>query len=207
MERGHLCHDRIVCDSLAPVPRPLLITVIGKSARDPGDPVPPHVVAAAEDVGRLIAAAGAVVVSGGLSGVMEAVSRGAKNAGGLVVGILPGFDKRDANDYVDIAITTGMGWMRNTLNVRAGDAVIMISGGIGTLNELTAAYVDKPTVVLEGTGGWSDRIRDIAYGGVHLDEAGHATLHFARSPEEAVRLALRLARGDVPSDSPDRPSD
>lgn len=189
------------------MPRPLLITVIGKSARDPRDPVPPHVVAAAEDVRRLIAAAGAVVVSGGLSGVMEAVSRGAKNAGGLVVGILPGFDKRDANDYVDIAITTGMGWMRNTLNVRAGDAVIMISGGVGTLNELTAAYEDKPTVVLEGTGGWSDRIRDIAYDGVHLDEAGHATLHFARSPEEAVGLALSLARGDVPRDSPDRPPD
>ena len=76
--------------------------------------------------------------------------------------MLPGFDKRDANDYVDIAITTGMGWMRNTLTVRAADAVIMISGGIGTLNELTVAYELKPTVILEGTGGWShlsDRTR------------------------------------------------
>ncbi len=187
------------------MPRPLLITVIGKSARDPGDPVQPQALAAAEEVGRLIAGAGAVIVSGGLSGVMEAASRGAKNAGGLVVGILPGFDKRDANPYVDVAITTGMGWMRNTLNVRAGDAVIMISGGIGTLNELTVAYEDKPTVVLEGTGGWSDRIREVAYGGAHLDEAGRATLHFARSPAEAVALALSLARGDVPHDSRDRP--
>lgn len=185
--------------------RPLLITVIGKSARDPRDPVPPHALAAAEEVGRLIAEAGAVAVSGGLSGVMEAVSRGAKSAGGLVVGILPGFDKRDANPYVDIAITTGMGWMRNTLNVRAGDAVIMISGGIGTLNELTVAYEDKPTVVLEGTGGWSDRIRQFAFDGRHLDEGRRAALHFAATPAEAVALALRLARGDIPADSPDRP--
>jgi uncharacterized protein (TIGR00725 family) len=175
------------------VTRRLLITVIGKAARDPRDPVPPRALAAAEEVGRLLAERGAVVVSGGLSGVMEAVSRGAKSANGLVIGILPGFDKRDANAYVDIALTTGMGWMRNTLTVRAADAVIMISGGIGTLNELTVAYEDKPTVILEGTGGWSDRIREIAYEGKHLDEAHRATLHFAKTPAEAVNLALRLA--------------
>jgi uncharacterized protein (TIGR00725 family) len=134
---------------------------------------------------------------------MEAVSRGAKEEGGLVVGILPGFDKRDANPYVDIAITTGMGLMRNTLNVRAADAVIMISGGIGTLNELTVAYEDKPTIVLEGTGGWSDRIRQLAYGGKHLDEARRRELHFARSPREAAELALTLARSDVARSSRD----
>ena len=175
--------------------RPLLVTVIGKSAKNPSDPVPPQALRAAEEVGRLLAERGAVVVSGGLSGVMEAVSRGAKSAGGLVIGILPGFDKRDANEYVDIALTTGMGWMRNTLTVRAADAVIMISGGIGTLNELTVAYEDKPTVILEGTGGWSDRIREIAYKGKHLDEAGIAELHFAKTPAEAVDLAHRLAAG------------
>ncbi len=178
------------------MPRPLLITVIGKSARD-DDPVPPQALAAAEEVGRLIAQAGAVTVSGGLSGVMEAVSRGAKSAGGLVMGVLPGLDKRAANDYVDIAFTTGMGFMRNTLTVRAADAVIMISGGIGTLNELTVAYEDKPTVVLEGTGGWADRIREIAYQGVHLEEAGHRVLRYARTPKEAVDLAIELAREDA----------
>ena len=178
------------------VPRPLLITVIGKSARDPADPVPPQALAAAEEVGRLIAAAGAVTVSGGLSGVMEAVSRGAKEAGGLVIGVLPGFDKRDANRHVDIAFTTGMGYMRNTLTVRAADAVIMISGGIGTLNELTTAYENKPTVVLEGTGGWADRVRGVAYDGLHLDEAKTGTLHYAATPREAVDLALELARED-----------
>ncbi|HEX9270130.1 MAG TPA: TIGR00725 family protein [Candidatus Limnocylindria bacterium] len=173
--------------------RPLLITVIGKSAKDPADPPSPEALKAAEEVGAHIAGAGAIAVTGGLSGVMEAVSRGAKRNNGLVLGILPGLDKRDANRYVDIAITTGMGWMRNTLTVRAADAVIMISGGIGTLNELTVAYQDKPTVVLERTGGWADRVRDIAYGGKHLDESGSAVLHFAATPAEAVDLAIRLA--------------
>jgi len=173
--------------------RPYLIAVIGKSNKDPGDPPSPEALKAAELVGANIAGAGAILITGGLSGVMEAASRGAKRANGLVIGILPGFRKEDANKYVDVAITTGMGWMRNTLTVRAADAVIMISGGIGTLNELTVAYQDKPTVVLEHTGGWSDRIREIAYGGTHLDESGSATLHFAATPEEAVDLALKLA--------------
>jgi uncharacterized protein (TIGR00725 family) len=173
--------------------RPLVIAVIGKSTKDPGDPPSPEALRAAELVGANIAGAGAILITGGLSGVMEAASRGAKRANGLVIGMLPGFKKDDANPYVDVALTTGMGWMRNTLVVRAADAVIMISGGIGTLNELTIAYQDKPTVVLEHTGGWSDRIREIAYDGKHLDEARSATLHFAASPEEAVDLALALA--------------
>jgi len=173
--------------------RPYLIAVIGKSDKDPGDRPSPEALRAAEAVGANVAGAGAILITGGLSGVMEAASRGAKRANGLVIGMLPGFDKADANRYVDVALTTGMGWMRNTLVVRAADAVIMISGGIGTLNELTVAYQDKPTVILEHTGGWSDRIREIAYGGKHLDEAGSATLHFAATPEEAVELALSLA--------------
>jgi uncharacterized protein (TIGR00725 family) len=173
--------------------RPTLITIIGKSAKDPKDPVPPEALRMAEQVGRLIAERKGIVVTGGLSGVMEAASRGAKRAGGLVIGILPGFDKGDANEFVDIAITTGMGWMRNTLTVRAADAVIMISGGIGTLNELTVAYELKPTVILEGTGGWSSRIRDIAYDGKHLEEARIAELHFAQTPEQAVEMAFALA--------------
>src|SRR5437899_9607586 len=180
--------------------RPYLITVIGKSAKDPNDPPSPEALKAAEMVGANIAGAGAILITGGLTGVMEAASRGAKRANGLVIGMLPGFNKDDANPYVDVALTTGMGWMRNTLVVRAADAVIMISGGIGTLNELTVAYQDKPTVILEHTGGWADRIREVAYDGRHLDEAHRATLHFAKTPAEAVDLALRLARGGEASD-------
>src|SRR6267378_2532589 len=184
------------------VTRPVLITIIGKSAKDPRDPVPAKALRMAEEVGRLVAERSGIVVTGGLSGVMEAVSRGAKSAGGLVIGILPGFDKRDANEFVDIAITTGMGWMRNTLTVRAADAVIMISGGIGTLNELTVAYELKPTVILESSGGWSSRVREIAYDGKHLEEAKIAELHFAQTPEEAVDLAFELAAsGETGRDS------
>jgi uncharacterized protein (TIGR00725 family) len=177
------------------VSRPTLVTIIGKSAKDPRDPVPPKALEMAEEVGRLIAERKGIVVTGGLSGVMEAASRGARSAGGLVIGILPGFDKRDANEFVDIAITTGMGWMRNTLTVRAADAVIMISGGIGTLNELTVAYEIKPTVILEGSGGWASRIREVAYGGKHLEEAKIAELHYAQTPQEAVEMAFALAAG------------
>ena len=173
--------------------RPVLITVIGKSGKDSRDPVPEKALRMSEEVGRLIAERKGIVVTGGLSGVMEAVSRGAKSAGGLVIGMLPGFDKRDANEYVDIAITTGMGWMRNTLTVRAADAVIMISGGIGTLNELTVAYELKPTVILEGTGGWSSRMREVAYQGKYLDEAKIAELHYAQTPQQAVDMAFAFA--------------
>src|SRR5437899_5899367 len=182
--------------------RPYLITVIGKSAKDPNDPPSPEALKAAEMVGANIAGAGAILITGGLTGVMEAASRSAKRANGLVIGMLPGFRKEDANKYVDVAITTGMGWMRNTLTVRAADAVIMISGGIGTLNELTVAYQDKPTVVLEGTGAWSDRIRDIAYKGKHLGEAGTNAIRFAKTPAAAVDMAFALAeRGQTGRDS------
>src|SRR5256885_16513615 len=120
--------------------RPYVIAVIGKSTKDPGDPPSADALRPGELVGANVAGAGAILMTGGLSGVMEAASRGAKRANGLVIGLLPGFKKDAANPYVDVALTTGMGWMRNTLVVRAADAVIMISGGIGTLNELTVAY-------------------------------------------------------------------
>ena len=88
--------------------RPPIIAVIGKSLKDPGDPPSPEALRAAEMVGANIAGAGAILISGGLSGVMEAASRGAKRANGLVIGMLPGFKKDDANQYVDVALTTGM---------------------------------------------------------------------------------------------------
>src|SRR5262249_26250797 len=100
---------------------------------------------------------------------------------------------RDANAYVDIAFTTGMGFMRNTLTVRTADAVIMISGGIGTLNELTVSYQEKPTVILEGTGGWSDRIREISYAVSYLEQRADSQLRYANSHAQAVYVALELA--------------
>ncbi|HZV52778.1 MAG TPA: TIGR00725 family protein [Candidatus Dormibacteraeota bacterium] len=93
----------------------------------------------AREVGRLLAEAGAVVLCGGLGGIMEAVAEGAAGAGGTVVGILPGHERRAANPYLSLAIATGLGEARNSVLVCAADCVIAIGGGWGTLSEIALA--------------------------------------------------------------------
>ena len=106
----------------------------------------------AEAVGRALAAARAVVVCGGLGGVMAAACRGAHEAGGVTVGLLPGSDRADANPWVTVAIATGMGELRNGLVARAADGVVAIGGGYGTLSEIALALrLGKPVV---GIGTW-----------------------------------------------------
>jgi uncharacterized protein (TIGR00725 family) len=108
--------------------------------------------AAAEEAGRLIAERGALLVCGGLGGVMEAACRGAHEAGGTTLGLLPGDDRREANEFVDIAVPTGLGEGRNALVVRAADAVVAIGGGYGTLSEIALALrAGKPVI---GVGTW-----------------------------------------------------
>ena len=102
---------------------------------------------AAEEAGAAIAEAGAVLVCGGLGGVMEAACRGAKDAGGTTVGILPGTDRAAANPFVDVAVATGLGEARNALVVRAADAVVAIGGGYGTLSEIALALKAGKRVV------------------------------------------------------------
>jgi hypothetical protein len=129
----------------------------------------------AEDVGRLIAQKGAVLVTGGLGGVMEAASRGAKEAGGTTVGILPGFSKDEANQFVEIPITTGLSHARNIIIVRSADAVIAVSGEYGTLSEIAVALkLGKPVI---GINTW-DNVDGVVK---------------AVSPEEAVRIAFESA--------------
>jgi uncharacterized protein (TIGR00725 family) len=99
----------------------------------------PGVLAAAEEAGAAIAAAGATLVCGGLGGVMEAACRGARSRGGLTVGLLPGSDRMEANGWVVLALPTGLGEGRNALIVRAADAVVAIGGGWGTLSEIALA--------------------------------------------------------------------
>lgn len=127
----------------------------------------------AEDVGRLLADAGAVLVCGGLGGVMEGACRGAKSAGGTTVGILPGPDRAAANEFVDVAIATGLGEARNALVVRAADALIAIGGSWGTLSEIALALRTGKRVV--GLGTWD------------LPEEG---VQPAADPAEAVKAAL-----------------
>ncbi len=136
---------------------------------------------AAEEVGRAIARAGGYVLTGGHLGVMEAACRGAKECGGTTIGFLPSEDRTSANDYVDIALPTGLGEMRNMLVVHASDVVIAVGGEFGTLSELAFALrVGKPVV---GLGTWE------------LSKKGRAAdaIHVVDDPASAVRAALRLA--------------
>jgi uncharacterized protein (TIGR00725 family) len=149
------------------------------------DPCTAEVGAMAEEVGRLLAEAGAVIVCGGLGGVMEAASRGAVEAGGTVVGILPGLDRSSANRSLTLSIPTGLGEMRNTLIVRSADALIAVAGEFGTLSEI--AFALKTGVPVVGLETWE------------LGKAGMAVDPFARaaSPADAVEQALRLARANA----------
>jgi uncharacterized protein (TIGR00725 family) len=117
----------------------------------PGDASPDEL-HAAEEVGAGLADAGAIVVTGGLGGVMEAACRGARSRRGRTVGILPGDDRDAANGWVEIAIATGLGELRNGLVVRAADALVAVGGGHGTLSEVALALkLGRPVV---GLGTW-----------------------------------------------------
>jgi uncharacterized protein (TIGR00725 family) len=128
----------------------------------------------AEEVGQRLAQAGAIVVTGGRGGVMEAASRGASQAGGLVVGILPSTDRSDANDWVEVHVPTGLGELRNGLVVRAAEALVAVGGAYGTLSEVALALVSGKPVV--GLSTWE-------IDGVEV----------AESPADAVARALRHA--------------
>ena len=135
-----------------------------------------------ERIGRLLAAAGAVLVCGGLGGAMERAARGAFEAGGFTLGILPGATRAAGNPYLTVSVPTGMGEMRNVLNVRASDAIIAVAGEYGTLSEI--AFALKTGVPVVGLGTW-----------VLSNEARTDLDAIARveTPEEAVASALRLA--------------
>ncbi|MGE5635449.1 MAG: TIGR00725 family protein [Nocardioidaceae bacterium] len=107
---------------------------------------------AAERAGRALAAAGAVLVCGGLGGVMEAACRGARSAGGTTLGLLPGAERAQGNPYLDVAVPTGLGEARNALVVRAADAVVAIGGAYGTLSEIALALKTRKPVT--GVGTW-----------------------------------------------------
>lgn len=159
--------------------KPLLIGVIGaSSASEKG-------VDQAREVGRLIAEAGAVLVCGGLGGIMEAASCGCSMAGGDVIGILPGSSAQSANPYVNLPIVTDMGHARNVIIAQTANALIAIEGEYGTLSEIAISLkIDKKVYVLDSWDGF--------VGGTRVT-----------TPAEAVDMAL-LAAGEVQNG---RPSD
>lgn len=160
------------------MPAPPWIGVVGPSEATPEEAT------RAEQVGSALAEAGAILVCGGLGGVMEAACRGARSAGGLTVGLLPGEDRRAANEWVSVAVPTGLGEGRNVLLVRAAQALVAIGGGWGTLSEIALALRDGKPVV--GLDTWIP-MRDGADG---------PWVMVARDPRAAVELALE----SIPSD-------
>jgi uncharacterized protein (TIGR00725 family) len=147
------------------------IAVVGASQATDDD------VADAQAVGRLLGAAGAVIVCGGRGGVMAAASRGAASAGGAVVGMLPGDDRSDANEWVSIAIPTGLGELRNGLIVRSVDAMVAVGGSYGTLSEVALGL--QAGLKVYGLHTWD------------IDGIEAVT-----TPEDAVEKALSAARGN-----------
>jgi uncharacterized protein (TIGR00725 family) len=128
----------------------------------------------AYDVGAGLARAGFTVVTGGELGAMEAASRGASEAGGLAVGLLPGTDRTRANDYADVTVVTAVGFARNL-------SVIAVGGQWGTLSEIgLAGTLGRPVVILQG---WR----------LEHATALPAEVHYAETADEAVRLAVELA--------------
>ncbi len=141
----------------------------------------------AEQVGKEIAENNLVLVCGGMGGVMEAACRGAKSAGGTTVGILPTDNKKDGNPHLDIVIPTGLGYSRNFLVARTGDAVIAIAGSAGTLSEMAIAWFsDKPVIALVSSGGWAEKLA-----GTRIDERRTDSVIAARNAKEAVELAMK----------------
>lgn len=134
----------------------------------------------AEEVGRLLARAGVILVCGGRGGVMEAACRGAHAEGGFTVGILPGTSREEGNRYLSFALATGLGEARNTLVASAGQAVIAVGGGMGTLSEIAFALKRGVQVILLSPSSWDDLL---------VDEPGVLT---ATTAEEAVQEALRV---------------
>jgi uncharacterized protein (TIGR00725 family) len=160
----------------------MIIAVIG------GDTAPEEALAQAEAVGRQIARLGHVLICGGMGGVMEAACKGASEAGGLTIGVLPDSDRGAMNAYVKIPIVTGIGRARNLTIALTADAVIAVDGGYGTLSEIAFALQHGKPVA--GLGTW--RI---------ANDAGEAVpLYRAQDAAEAVAWAVKAAAGDLTPD-------
>jgi uncharacterized protein (TIGR00725 family) len=156
-----------------------LIAVVGPADADA------YLYATAREVGRRLAAAGAVVVNGGLGGVMEASARGAAEAGGLAIAMLPGEDAGDANRWSAFVLPTGLGELRNSLIARVCLAMVAVGGSWGTESEIALAVrLGKPVVAI---GGWTRRAADGA--------AVPAVMEVADAEEAVARLRAVLLHG------------
>jgi uncharacterized protein (TIGR00725 family) len=178
------------------VSRRVQVTVIGSSEGGERE-----ILREAEEVGRRIADANAVLICGGMTGVMEAASRGAAEAGGTVIGIVPTTQTGDANPHVTHAIATGIGHARNLAVVASGDAVIAVGGAWGTLSEIAfARNLGKPVVTLES---WP--LRNRAGTDLGIAEAENAEAAVKAALASAVVEESSAARTEAADDRLDPP--
>ena len=167
--------------------RPVLVVVGSARSDDSG------MLEAAEELGREAIAAGFRVATGGLGGVMEAASRGARLAEswseGDVVGVLPSYDRDTANPFVDVVIPTGVQVARNVVLVAMADVVIAVAGGAGTLSEIAIAWqLGRPVGALTAHGGWAARVA-----GEGMDHRGEQVVEPLDSPKAAIAWARGVA--------------
>lgn len=158
------------------------IGIIGSDGK-----ISPDLSEIAENIGKDIAENNCILICGGRSGVMESACRGAKKAGGITVGILPSLAKEDSNPWVDVPITTGMGYGRNNLIVASSDVLIAIDGRVGTLSEIALALnYNKAVIAVKESKGVASSIQE------KLKEMGIEKEIHCTSARDAVKLALRL---------------
>jgi len=146
----------------------------------------PEIESIAYETGKEVAISDSVLITGGLGGVMKAASHGAKDAGGLTVGIIPQDDSSLANEYCDIVIPSGMGLSRDFLNALSADGVIAVGGGSGTLSEICAAYMHKkPIATIRNSGGTAEKFAD-----QYLDHRQNVKIVGFDSAKNAVEYIL-----------------
>jgi uncharacterized protein (TIGR00725 family) len=156
----------------------IFISVIGESEATPKN------YKLGEEVGREIAKAGAILVCGGLYGIMEAACKGAKSEGGTTIGILPGSKREEANPYIDFPIITGVGYARNKFVVKTGMVCIAVGGSYGTLSEIAFALGYNIPVI--GLNTWEIH----QYGQKKADDK----IIYVKTPREAVKKALAIIK-------------
>ncbi len=144
----------------------------------------------AYEVGKEVARREAILITGGLGGVMEAACKGAYDLGGIAVGIIPFDESSKANRYCNVVVCSGMGYARNFITAYSADGTIIVGGGVGTLIEAGVAYMKKkPVVAIAGSGGIADR-----YAGKYLDDRKLIKISSARNASEAVDYIMRKLR-------------
>ena len=150
----------------------------------------PELETIAYDAGKEVAKSGSVLITGGLGGVMKAASHGAKDEGGLTVGIIPQDDSSMANEFCDIVIPSGMGLSRDFLNALSADGVIVVGGGSGTLSEICAAYMyKKPIATLKNSGGMAEKYSD-----QYVDHRKNVKFVGFNLPKDAVNYILEQTK-------------